>query len=444
MQVDRVTSDDVISLATDVGPVPMQVGAVLRLAGTVSEEQVRERVEERLPLVPRLRQCLLFPPLGAGRPVWVDEADFDVSNHVSIVECASPGDEESLLAVATDAVTRRLPMNRPLWRIVVVTGLASDECAIVVAFHHVLADGIGGLAVLASLVDHDVAVPHDRFPRPAPATRALYVQATRERIRWLFGIHRSMRRFGSTLSHLRPRAGRARAGSTSLNRPTGAERHLSVVRVDLADVHRSAHAHDATVNDVVLAAVGAALGRLLEERREHLDEITVSVPVSARRSAQGTALGNEVGVVPIVVPVAGDASSRLERVAAATRAAKSAPRVTSSALIGPVFRILARLGIFKWFIDRQRLVNTFVTNLRGPEETLHFVRAPITEVAAVAMITGNVTASFAVLSYAGSLTVTLIADPETCPDHERLTELVSEELDLLCREQPTASPTEGA
>ena len=107
------------------------------------------------------------------------------------------------------------------------------------------------------------------------------------------------------------------------------------------------------------------------------------------------------------------------------------PRGASAALLGPVFRLLARLGIFHWYIDRQRLVNTFVTNLRGPDARLTFLDAPIVDVLPVALVTGNVTVSFAVMSYAGSLVVTVIADPDACPDVAVLGELLAGELHAL-------------
>jgi diacylglycerol O-acyltransferase / wax synthase len=44
---------------------------------------------------------------------------------------------------------------------------------------------------------------------------------------------------------------------------------------------------------------------------------------------------------------------------------------------------------------------------------------------------GNVTISFTVLSYAGSLTITLIADPDTCPDLSDLRDMIEEELHVL-------------
>jgi hypothetical protein len=100
-------------------------------------------------------------------------------------------------------------------------------------------------------------------------------------------------------------------------------------------------------------------------------------------------------------------------------------------LLGPVFRVLAKAGIFGWFINRQRLINTFVSNLRGPELSLTFCKAPVVEVIPVPMITGNITVAFAALSYAGGLNVTVIADPMLCPDLPDIVRALQRELDVL-------------
>src|SRR5262249_8964481 len=75
-----------------------------------------------------------------------------------------------------------------------------------------------------------------------------------------------------------------------------------------------------------------------------------------------------------------------------------------------------RLGLLRWYVDRQRLVSTFVTNVRGPAAPLSFVGSPVTALLPLPATTGNVTVAFAVLSYAGTLAVTVLADPRTCPD----------------------------
>jgi len=48
-------------------------------------------------------------------------------------------------------------------------------------------------------------------------------------------------------------------------------------------------------------------------------------------------------------------------------------------------------------------------------------------------VTGNVTLSFAVLSYAGSLAVVAIADRDAHPELDRLVALLQAELDALTR-----------
>ena len=55
------------------------------------------------------------------------------------------------------------------------------------------------------------------------------------------------------------------------------------------------------------------------------------------------------------------------------------------------------------------------------------------------MITGNITVAFAALSYAGSLNVTVIADPELCPDLPDIVQALQRELDVLTAAGDTES-----
>ena len=169
------------------------------------------------------------------------------------------------------------------------------------------------------------------------------------------------------------------------------------------------------MNDVVLTAVASALHRLLASRGERADAIVISVPFSARLRASAGDLGNQSGVIPLAIRGTGDAAMRLEAVAALTRAAKLKPPGASTVLLGPLFRLLARVGLYEWFINRQKMIHTFASTLRGPETQLSLLGCPITEIIPLSVPTGNITVSFVVLSYAGNLVVTIAADPDTCP-----------------------------
>jgi diacylglycerol O-acyltransferase / wax synthase len=430
--IERTSPTDLMELASDLPGSPMQVAAVLVLgaASGLNLNAVRDAIGERIQAVPRLRQRLVEAPFGCGRPVWVDDPGFDIRHHVNAVHCPAPGDETALLGVVADTVTHRLPVNRPLWSATLVTSLTDGSAALIVMLHHVLADGIGGLAVLARLVDGVPTAPVPAFPRPSPGHRALFREACGTRLRALTHLGAEARQLRVAVTELAA-GGPGRPPRSSLNQPTGTRRSLAVARADLPSVQRVAHAHGATVNDVVLTAVTNALHAVLRHRGENVARFVISVPTSTRRATTAIHLGNQVGVMAVPVTAAGNPYQLLAAIANTTRNRKPAVPSASAVLLGPMFRTLAWLGAFRWFVDRQRLVTTMVTNLRGPDARLSFLTTPITDVIPVSPITGNVTVAFAVLSYAGTLKVTVVADSQSCPDLPLLVAHLQSELDLL-------------
>ncbi len=77
---EQLGSGDLITLVSDVGPVPMNVGAILFVAGggDVDTATVEATFARRLTSIRRLQQRLATPRRGLGRPYWVDDSDFDV------------------------------------------------------------------------------------------------------------------------------------------------------------------------------------------------------------------------------------------------------------------------------------------------------------------------------------------------------------------------------
>jgi diacylglycerol O-acyltransferase / wax synthase len=432
--IERTTPDDVINLATDSAIAPMQVGAVLLLdAGPDFDlTAARDALALRTSTVPRMRQRLQRVPFGCGRPIWVDDTRFDPVDHIRVESCPAPGDLTAVLEVAASLIERRLDRTRPLWSATFVTGLASGQTALIALFHHVMADGIGGLAVLAHLVDGAEVVatrPGAWVAQPAPGPCALLADAWRERVRVLTDWRRMRRRWRATLAELEAVRGNP-APRTSLNQPIGPHRKFAVVQVELGPVHAAARAHGATVNDVVLAVVAPALRDLLNSRGESADQFVVSVPVARRSAVTANELGNDVGVAPMVLGADGHFSARVKATAAMSRDLKRIPR--DGDLFAPVVRALGRLHLVRPFLERQHMINTLVTNLRGPSERLSFLGTPISGTIALSVVTGNVTVAFAVLSYAGTLTITIVADPDTCPELDLLREAISRHLAELC------------
>ncbi len=159
-----------------------------------------------------------------------------------------------------------------------------------------------------------------------------------------------------------------------------------------------------------------ALTELLAARGEHAESLVASVPVSGRAQASAAHLGNQVGVIPVPLPTTGPLRDRICVIAEATRQRKTEAKGASAALLAPAFRLLAALRVLRWLSERQRLVTTFVTNLRGPDGPVWFAGAKVREIIPLNVVAGNVTVAFGALSYAGQLTVTVIADASAVPE----------------------------
>ena len=433
--IERASPTDRAFLAMEArGHVPEQFGVILRVdqASGLDLARARQLIAERVPAVPRLRQRLIRPPFGCGGPICVDDPRFDIRRHVRAVACREPADEPALLEAALTVIAAPLPRTAPLWSAALITGLAGGTIAVVLVLHHALADGVGGLVVLANLIDAAAHPPAGTFPRPAPTVASLARNAFGSRLRALRHGARSWQLLRASMGAsggLRP----PRAAPCSLNQRTGPRRHLSVVRADLAALRAAAHRHGATANDAILVAVAGALHQVLKTRGEHIGTLVMTVPVSGRRPGSGAALGNMVSPMLVAVPATGDPGQRMARVAAQVRAHKAAASGPPPiAVLGWLFRPLAALGGYHWYMNHQHRFHTLVSHVRGPAEPVTLGGAELTSAIPAGVAEGgNITVYFEVLSYAGTLTLTAITDPSYFPDPGTLTGALRRELDEI-------------
>jgi diacylglycerol O-acyltransferase / wax synthase len=432
--IERASSADLAFLAMDTGQVPQQFAVILILdhPDNFNLSRLRSLISDRILALPRMRQRLINLPPAFGRPIWVDDHDFRIDRHVRAVSCRTPGDQQALLDTALAVIMEPLPRRVPLWSITLITDLADGGAAVVVVLHHMLADGLGGLNVLAALVDPGAQPASVTFPRARPALWSLAQDAWLARLqamRQTAMTWRSLRQSMFAGGGFRP----ARATRCSLVQRTGPRRRMAVVRLDRALLRAAAHQNGATTNDAVLVAVGAALHQYLLSRGESVDPLAVTVPVSGRRRGGGPAVGNLVSPMLVDVPTNGGVHERLEHVEAAVRVHKEAATGPPPiAILGGFFRILARLGGYRFYMNHQHRFHTLVTHVRGPVEAVTLGGHQVSAAIPVAVGEGgNMTVYFEVLSYAGVLTITVIVDPDHGPDLDDLTPLLQNELDLI-------------
>jgi diacylglycerol O-acyltransferase len=82
------------------------------------------------------------------------------------------------------------------------------------------------------------------------------------------------------------------------------------------------------------------------------------------------------------------------------------------------------------------MINVLTTNLPGPPVPLYFAGAELRDPIALPPIAGNVSVSFAALSYAGELTLSFVADACSWPDADKLTEALRSSWLKFCQLLP--------
>jgi len=105
LEIDRVTTDGLMALVGADTTHPMQAGAVLFLgaADDFDLTSVVETFGARVAQVPRLHQLRVDLPLGCGRPIWVEDADFGLGDQMATIVCPTPANDEAVLAIPSRA-----------------------------------------------------------------------------------------------------------------------------------------------------------------------------------------------------------------------------------------------------------------------------------------------------------------------------------------------------
>jgi diacylglycerol O-acyltransferase / wax synthase len=127
--MDHLSGMDAAFLHLETPEMPMHVGSlmVLDLPQGQSEdffERVKEHVGRRLHLARVLQRKLALMPFELANPVWVDDEDLDLEHHVRQIMVPRPGSVEQVERLVGRLHSSLLDRSRPLWEMVVITGLA--------------------------------------------------------------------------------------------------------------------------------------------------------------------------------------------------------------------------------------------------------------------------------------------------------------------------------
>src|SRR5207247_4358244 len=121
--------------------------------GVLRYEDLARVMSSRLHLVPRFRQRVVFPPLPIARPVWVDDAGFDLAFHLRRAALPHPGGRTELMEYVQRVISRPLDRTKPLWEAYVIEGMEDGLAAILTKVHHAMVDGLGAIDLATAIFD---------------------------------------------------------------------------------------------------------------------------------------------------------------------------------------------------------------------------------------------------------------------------------------------------
>jgi diacylglycerol O-acyltransferase / wax synthase len=463
--LDRLTPVDASFLHQETPVAHMHIGGLTIVEGPPpSMDEFLEQLRTRLHLVPRYRQKLVTPPLETGRPLWVDDPDFNIEYHVRHTALPSPGTEQQLLLLAARIASQQLDRDKPLWESWLIEGLERDRFALVFKTHHALVDGISGVDLATVLLDLEPAPrrPPENLeawrPRPEPSPAELVAAGVRGVVGVAAGLASravsAATRPGATLGVLRDAAegigeivwaGLNPAPETPLNVEIGPHRRYAVVRHELADYKMVKHALGGTVNDVVLTVVSGALARWLRSRGLRTEglEMRALVPVSVRSEAQRGTLGNQLAAMRGPLPVyIHDPVARLQFVRRAMDGLKESKQAVGAATLSAVNNlapptVLAQASRLQF---STRLFNLLVTNIPGPQIPLYVLGRQLEDLFPLAFLPKDHALAVAIMSYNGGIDYGLLGDYDALPDIDVIAEGIDVSLSELLEHVPHAHP----
>lgn len=288
-QASAVDWEDLIWLKISDARSNFVSSGVLFFRGECNEHTLHAEVRRAFADYPKL---LAFPaPAEDGRLHWQARRDFDPVENVTVRALpASVWEQDGRLVMDAalsetlhQLVGRTLPSTRPLWELVLITGLRYREApAFCLAFttHHSVADGVAYYDILANLCRHP-----DRGQHHVRALTVPHRTLASHLARWVWSL-------GYVLRLLLPEP-----RTPLVERGPAGQALMSSAAQPLARVLAVARREAISVNALAIAALAVALGHASQARlRAPLRRVRAVLPVSVHTRDEDThELVNKMG-----------------------------------------------------------------------------------------------------------------------------------------------------
>jgi WS/DGAT/MGAT family acyltransferase len=435
---------------------PMHVGGLNVYEGSLSFEDFKSFLAERLPLAPRLTQRLVQVPLSLDLPYWVDDPDFDLDMHLHHAALPKPGNWHDLRNLASRIFGQKLDRSRPLWEFVFVEGLDNvsqvpkGSVAVISKIHHAAIDGASGAAILGLLFDvtkkpRKIPKMPKRKVEPLPGDLELIKRSTVNFIKRPFKLPGLLLETAKStwkagrLSRIQskdiPRS-ILNAPPSILNQAVTSRRLWNSALLDLHRVKALRQgAPGATLNDVVLTICTGALRHYLLHKEALPDKPLVAmVPVSTRTEGEQGDMGNQVSAMLVQLPTTeADPIKQLIKIHQHTQQGKSYQNAIGAkqlidyaefipfALGTQATRMYTRMNLSSY---HRPFFNLVITNVPGPQVPLYMNGHKMLAHMGMAPVFDGMGLIMPVFSYDGVISISPTVAANVMPDVDLFTKYI--------------------
>ncbi len=429
--------------------------AILLLDTTPDIETAKDRIDRMTLAVPKLRKRVVGNPISMVPPRWEVDPHFDLMYHLRWV--AAPQQDAGLRPLLTRAqqmAEQDFDRKRPLWEMALVSGLPQGQAGLIVKMHHSITDGMGGLAMAASMLDLAREPDTELGEKPAPPTggilglpRRLTSGVAFEARRVAVTSRSAVTGLGSlamqTVRDPKQSAMDAVAFAASASRmlapasvpqsPLLTDRtlssHFDYLDCDFEHLRRAAKANGGTVNDAFMTVVTRGLHRYHERHGTPVAGLRVNMPINLRTGVEDSQGGNRWVPARVVVPVdVADPGAHLKALQPILKQARTEPALVLS---DQVYRLLVRLPTSAATAVSAGLMkgtDFAATNLPGPPMPVYFAGAQVLAMLPFAPRAGS-SVNVAMMTYDGRAYLCVNIDDGAVPDPEAMVEDLRAALD---------------
>lgn len=316
----RLSPHDAVFLYWEKPEQPFHVCECMVYKGKFTAADIKQMLSDRMHLLPRYRQRVVFTPLQLAHPSWEDDPAFDLDNHIAEVQLPAPHDDRTLASFCGKLFCELIDRGHPLWHLTMIHGHESGHTIVFLKLHHAMVDGVSSVELIEVLHSTEkdaqppVAPAQAWQPGPPATTSRKVLDALADQADTVLDFYRdaadllrepSFDDISQRMLRLCRTAVDAGAmmlqppPQTPFNKPISAQRTFCWLELPISEVHEVRKRHGATVNDLVLATLSGGLGRYM--KREGQDPTGVTLrsmcPVSVRGKDKSGAMGNQISMV---------------------------------------------------------------------------------------------------------------------------------------------------